>query len=75
MTTAERDLQIRLQGEQIDRIERAMCELGRDLHGISTLEQLRASGRPALASLLEDRARATEEFETTMQARKLHHAG
>jgi DNA-binding Lrp family transcriptional regulator len=72
--TNERDLMLKVQTERIERLERALCELADDLHRVASVEQVRSSGHPAVASLLADRAHVTQPLETAMKARELKHA-
>jgi hypothetical protein len=64
--TGNADLRARLQDERLARLERAVCELALDLHGVSTTAHIRSNGKPALASLLA-------EFRGEVQETAVHH--
>jgi hypothetical protein len=60
MTAKELDLAraqntlLELMSEQVHRLERAVAELGEEVHGVSSTPQIAAKGLPFLAALLED---------------------
>jgi len=64
--SSDTDLRARLQDERLARLERAVCELATDLHGISATAHIRNNGKPALASLLA-------EFRGEAQETAQHH--